>query len=331
MDFLIMEIDHIHFYVDDLTARRNWFVQNMGCQAIGATANHHTATEVLKNGSVYFVLSSALNPLSPVAHYLIKHPCGVADIALRVSSVEEQLLKADRIQVPLQIIPRFQNSIKWAKIAGWESLSHTLIENKSPVDFCQAFFNLDTYAGSNPCLVRDDSAGFTQIDHVVLNVPTGALGQAVHWYQNLFDFQIQQTFEIQTQRSGLNSKVLKSSKGKIYFNINEPSSSGSQIQEYLDENRGAGIQHIALKTSNIVQAVVNLRQRGMAFLSVPVTYYSLLRHRLQQMQTSPFLPQEIQSIESQNILVDWQKHKPESILLQIFSHPIFEQRTFFLS
>jgi 4-hydroxyphenylpyruvate dioxygenase len=326
-----MEIDHIHFYVDNLTARRNWFVQNMGCQAIGATANSHTATEVLKKGAVYFVLSSALTPLSPVAHYLKKHPCGVADIALRVSSIEAQLRKANRIQVPLQTIPRYERQIEWAKIAGWGSLSHTLIENRSPVDFCQAFFGLDARVGFNEYSGRDVSADFTQIDHVVLNVPTGVLDRAVHWYQNLFDFQVQQTFEIQTERSGLNSKVLKSKKGEIYFNINEPSSSGSQIQEFLDENRGSGIQHIALKTSNIVRAVMNLRQRGMAFLSVPATYYSHLRQRLQQMQVPSFLPQEIQNIESQNILIDWQTHKPESTLLQIFSHPIFEERTFFLS
>jgi 4-hydroxyphenylpyruvate dioxygenase len=56
-----------------------------------------------------------------------------------------------------------------------------------------------------------------------------------------------------------------------------------------------------------------------------------LRQRLKQIKVSQFLPQEIQNIEVQNILVDWQAHLPNSILLQIFSHPIFEQRTFFLS
>jgi 4-hydroxyphenylpyruvate dioxygenase len=330
MDFLVMEIDHVHFYVDDLATRRNWFIQNMGCELVSATANHHTVTEVLKSGSVYFVLSTALSPTSPIAHYLKKHPPGVADIALRVRSIETQLEKADQIQVSLQTIPYWGGLLKWAKISGWGSLSHTLIENTSPVDFCQAFFESETQAENSLRAIANPSADFT-IDHVVLNVAAGALDQAVEWYRNLFDFQVQQTFQIQTQTSGLNSKVLMSHNGRVYFNINEPSSSQSQIQEFLDENQGSGIQHVALKTPNILQAVAQMRQRGMKFLSVPATYYSQLTQRLQQRKISQFSQTEIQDIKSQNILVDWQKHNPESILLQIFSHPIFEQRTFFLS
>jgi 4-hydroxyphenylpyruvate dioxygenase len=333
MDFLVMEIDHIHFYVEDLATQRNWFIQNMGCETISAATSHHTATEVLKSGAVYFVLSSALSPTSPVANYLKKHPPGVADIALRVHSIEAQLAKADQIQVSLQTLPWLGGLLKWAKISGWGSLSHTLIENTSPVDFCLAFFGLEAQAEGEGKLraIADPSADFTQVDHVVLNVAAGALSQVVEWYRNLFDFQVQQTFQIQTEISGLNSKVLMSRNGQVYFNINEPSSSRSQIQEFLDENRGSGIQHIALKTPNIMQAVKQMRQRGMKFLSVPITYYSQLSQRLQQGTMSQFSQAEIQDIKAQNILVDWQKNRPNSILLQIFSHPIFEHRTFFLS
>jgi 4-hydroxyphenylpyruvate dioxygenase len=331
MDFLVMEIDHIHFYVDDLATRRNWFTQHMGCEIVSATANHHTETEVLKSGVVYFVLSVALSPTSPVAHYLKKHPPGVADIAIRVRSIETQLAKADQIQVSLQTIPGWGGLLKWAKISGWGSLSHTLIENTSPVDFCQAFFKSKMQVEGSSKASAEKFANFAQIDHVVLNVAAGDLDQVVEWYRNLFDFQVQQTFQIQTATSGLNSKVLMSHNGQVYFNINEPSSGKSQIQEFLDENRGSGIQHIALKTPNILQAVRWMRQRGMEFLSVPATYYSQLTQRLQQRKLTQFSQTEIRDVKDQNILVDWQKNKPESILLQIFSHPIFEQRTFFLS
>jgi 4-hydroxyphenylpyruvate dioxygenase len=331
MDFLVMEIDHIHFYVDDLATRRNWFIQTMGCETISTTVNHHTVTEVLKSGAVYFVLSSALRSTSPVAHYLKQHPPGVTDIALRFDSLEAQLAKADQIQIALQTIPVLSGRLKWAKISGWGSLSHTLIENTSPVDFCLAFFGSEMQAEGSSRAIANPSADFTQIDHVVLNVEAGALSQVVEWYRNLFDFQIQQTFQIQTETSGLNSKVLMSQNGRVYFNINEPSSSKSQIQEFLDENRGSGIQHVALKTPRILQTVRQMRQRGMKFLSVPATYYSQLIQRFEQGKVSQFLQAEIQDIEAQNVLVDWQKNTPESILLQIFSYPIFEQRTFFLS
>jgi 4-hydroxyphenylpyruvate dioxygenase len=331
MDSLVMEIDHIHFYVEDLATQRDWFIQNMGCQTISRCATSHTATEVFKSGAVYFVLSSALSPASPVAQYLKHHPSGVADIALRIHGIEQQLAKASQVQVSLQTPARFGGKLRWAKIAGWDSLSHTLIENTSSVDFCRAIFASDTSPSCATQAAVDAASDFTQIDHVVLNVPAGMLDQAVSWYQNLFDFQVQQAFQIKTETSGLNSKVLKSLGGGIYFNINEPSSSRSQIQEFLDENRGSGIQHIALKTPSIIQSVMQMRQRGMAFLSVPSTYYNQLKERLSQVNISQFLPQEIQEIEAKSILVDWQAHVPGAILLQIFSRPIFEQRTFFLS
>ncbi len=330
MDALVMQIDHIHFYVENVSKQRDWFIQAMGCQVISRTANFHTATEVLKQGAVYFVLSSPLSPDSPVADYLKRHPPGVADIALRVSGIEKLLAKANQIQIPLQCLP-LAKDLRWSKIKGWGSLSHTLIENSSGVDFCQAFSNPEAQAHPNPNFGAEAVIGFTSIDHVVLNVPSGALGQAVAWYQALFGFEVQQAFQIQTKTSGLNSKVLKSRDGDIYFNINEPSSAGSQIQEFLDENKGSGIQHIALKTPNIVQAVTQMRERGMSFLSVPVTYYAQLKQRLKQVQHPPSLLQGMQAIEAQHILMDWKDSAPESILLQIFSHPIFEQRTFFLS
>jgi 4-hydroxyphenylpyruvate dioxygenase len=334
MDSFVMKIDHIHFYVEDVSVRRDWFVQTMGCQVVRRTANPHTATEVLKHGAVYFVLSSPLSAASPVADYLKKHPPGVADIALRVNSIEQLLAKADQIQVPLQR-SQLGNGLRWARINGWGSLSHTLIENYSGVDVCPTFFDPEAQAQFNTQIntqiEAETTTGFTSIDHIVLNVPMGALGQAVAWYQALFGFEVQQAFQIETQTSGLNSKVLKSLEGDIYFNINEPSSAQSQIQTFLDDNQGSGIQHIALKTPNIVQAVTQMQERGMSFLSVPAAYYTQLKQRLQQVQRSPSVLQGMQTIAAQHILMDWKDSAPESILLQIFSQPIFEQRTFFLS
>lgn len=325
-----MQIDHIHFYVEDVSKQRDWFIKTMGCQVVSCTANAHTATEVLEHGAVYFALSSPLSAASPVADYLKKHPPGVADIALRVNNLDQILAQADQVQVPPQLLP-LGKELRWARIKGWGSLSHTLIENSSAADFCPTFFNPNAVPQNSVKLAAEAVTGFTSIDHVVLNVPAGTLGQVVAWYQALFGFEVQQAFQIQTKTSGLNSKVLKSLTGEIYFNINEPSSAQSQIQEFLDENQGSGIQHIALKTSNLVQAVTQMRKRGMSFLSVPVAYYTQLKQRLKQGQGLPFLLQTMQEIEAQNILMDWKDSAPESILLQIFSRPIFEQRTFFLS
>ncbi len=116
------------------------------------------------------------------------------------------------------------------------------------------------------------------------------------------------------------------SQGKVQFPINEPASTNSQIQEFLDINQGSGIQHIALKTSDLVQKVNFLKQRGLSFLTVPDEYYLQLQKR--------WIDQPLlfnwEALKSNQILADWEAVNPEAMLLQIFSQPIFEKPTFFL-
>ena len=117
----------------------------------------------------------------------------------------------------------------------------------------------------------------------------------------------------------------------LRFPVNEPTSANSQIQEFLDFNRGPGIQHIALHTNNIVRLIPNLRQAGLSFLKVPASYYD--RFQLNDYETL-ISPREWQQICQQEILVDLQaKHQQElankTILLQIFTQPIFGLPTFF--
>jgi 4-hydroxyphenylpyruvate dioxygenase len=114
--------------------------------------------------------------------------------------------------------------------------------------------------------------------------------------------------------------------GLVQLPINEPASANSQIQEFLDLNRGAGIQHIALETENLVETIARLRQNGLALIRVPETYYSQLRER-------PGLPISeaiLQAIAAQEILIDWQDDSHSAALLQIFTEPIFDQPTVFL-
>jgi 4-hydroxyphenylpyruvate dioxygenase len=166
----------------------------------------------------------------------------------------------------------------------------------------------------------------TAIDHLVLNVGVGELETAVNWYQKIFDFQPQQSFQIKTDRSGLHSQVMISPHGNIQLPINEPASPSSQIQEFLDVNRGAGIQHIALMIPDLVNAISRFRGAGLSFLSVPQNYY----FQLQQRHKFSLSTEELQAISDQEILVDWHEDAPlGELLLQIFSQPIFSEPTFF--
>jgi 4-hydroxyphenylpyruvate dioxygenase len=318
-----MKIDHVHFYVEDAKSWRNWFVHHLGFQSVAdRSSSFHTCTEVVKSGAVCFFLSSPLLPTSPVAEFLRKYPPGVADVAFAVEDVEAAIAQAQKygatILQPTQERQVGRAFLKCGKIAAWGGLTHTLIER-----------SLVICPSSSVNNTNDNT--FTAIDHIVLNVAVGELDRAVAWYEKILDFQPQQAFKIKTNRSALHSQVMVSRNGSVQLPINEPASRNSQIQEFLDVNRGPGIQHIALRTTNLVSAIAKFRASGLPLLSVPQTYYTQLKQR----PGLPLSPLELEAIAQQEILVDWQEYTPlegrniAPLLLQIFTQPIFEQPTFF--
>ena len=307
-----MKIDRVHFYVRNAARTRDWFIRNVGFKAIGNYINRHTHTELIALNSVFFVLSSPLNSNSPVARYLKSHPSGVVDIAFRVKDLTEIIDRAEDLGVILQNIERSPQGFKYAKIAGGH-IEHTLIEAPDEISLP---FELEQHQNVNHFEI-------TNIDHVVLNVGRDKLDLAVKLYQTLFDFQVQQSFNIHTDRSGLTSQALISKTGEVQFNINQPTSPHSQIQEFIDLNCGAGIQHIALRSRNLIADMTKLQQHDLKFLDVPEAYY-------QKLESLSLSAADKTAIAKLQILVDRDRHLPESLLMQIFTKPIFEQPTFFL-
>lgn len=321
-----MHIDHVHFYVENAQRSRDWFVHTLRFESVASRATPETDYEVVGSGSVFFVLASARRQTSPVANYLRWHPPGVVDVAFRVADLPAVISQAGAAQA--KVLQEMQTDpelgLKWAAIAGWGALRHTLVERSEQTPLLPLANGAAIQLVSLPSKPRTEPEPFTGIDHVVLNVATGDLQPALAWYQQVLGFQPQRSFEIKTARSALCSQVMVHPQGTAQFPINQPGSPNSQIQEFLDANRGAGIQHIALKTLDIVQAIAQLRQSGVSFLAVPDSYYTQLQHRY---QTLPKI--NWQAIAAHQVLVDWQEQTPESVLLQTFTQPIFAQPTFF--
>jgi 4-hydroxyphenylpyruvate dioxygenase len=309
-----MEIDCICLCVIDAQQTRNLLVDRLGLQQLADRSTAHTIEYLVGNEYLLFSISSPLTPASPAADYLNLHPSGIKDVSFRATDLAEIRCKVDRQGVKILATSTSQDDAQWLKIQGWGSLEHTIIEADR---LCEEI----SRSTLNETLVG--------IDHIVLNVAAGELELAVNWYRDLFDFQVQQTFDIHTQKSGLASKALVSSCGKIRFNINEPSASNSQIQSFLDLNRGAGIQHIALQTSDLFATIDRLQQRSVAFLSIPQTYYANLHNRAKLEQHHLLTDREWHQLERLQILMDWSAATPAQILLQIFTQPIFEAPTFF--
>ena len=322
-----MEFERIHFYVEDAPVWCRWFCQRMGFTERARSRCDQTQTLWVSNGAVHFLLSSPLQPESPVAQYLKRHPPGVADVAFWVQNLEAAIARVEqaggKVLHPIQPLDFPPGAGQQAQIAGWGSLTHTLIERPEPVDI-----SLPSVATS--------SNQVAAIDHAVLNVAKGDLSRSVAWYERVLGFQRQQTFTIQTARSGLASQVLAHPQGSVQLPINEPTSANSQIQEFLNANLGSGIQHIALRSRHIVQTVAQLQQKGVNFLTVPSAYYHQLQQRHPQCHPqlvgsvgSAISTQEWQAIQQQRLLLDWRDETPNALLLQTFTQPIFPQPTFF--
>ncbi|MGC1197888.1 MAG: 4-hydroxyphenylpyruvate dioxygenase [Geitlerinemataceae cyanobacterium] len=319
----MVQIDYVRFYVEDAKKFRDWFVQIFGFRSIGSHIDDRTHSEIVSSGTIRFVVSSPLTDTSPVAAYLRQHPPGVADITFVVEDLDEILDRAIVFGVellePRQTQQHPGGCLQWCQIAAWGSLRHTLIQRQglTPLLPGEAFPSFP----ENP----SEISSFQAIDHAVLNVPAGKLQDAVGWYETVLGFAPRQKFTIATDRSSLHSQVMVHPQTGMQFPINEPTSPNSQIQEFLDANRGAGIQHLALRTDRILETIAALRSAGLPFLSVPPSYYL----QLQQKPGFNLSPVEFRHITDLQILVDWQDEYFPAILLQTFTKNIFPEPTFF--
>ena len=166
-----------------------------------------------------------------------------------------------------------------------------------------------------------DSPGLTLIDHLTHNVGRGRMDVWAGFYEKLFNFREIRYFDIEGQHTGLFSRAMTSPCGKIRIPINESQDDKSQIEEYLREYQGEGIQHIALATGNIYRTVDVLRGQGVAFQDTPETYYAGVSARV------PGHHEPLEELRRRRILIDGNPQKGEGVLLQIFTQnvigPIF--------
>jgi 4-hydroxyphenylpyruvate dioxygenase len=156
--------------------------------------------------------------------------------------------------------------------------------------------------------------GLRYTDHMTNNVPVSEMQQWCDFYEKTFNFKETRFFNIKGESTGLISKVMSSPCQKLAIPINEPTDPKSQIQEYIDEYKGSGIQHIALGTDDIVETVSKMRDQGIEFLEVPDTYYDMLKTRL------PNVTEDIEKLRKLRILVDGDE---KGYLLQIFTKNLF--------
>ncbi|MBL9005231.1 MAG: 4-hydroxyphenylpyruvate dioxygenase [Myxococcales bacterium] len=165
---------------------------------------------------------------------------------------------------------------------------------------------------------RVPDKGFTQMDHLTNNVPRGELSKWGSFYRDVFGFKEVRYFDIRGVKTGLTSYALRSPDGSFCIPINEGTEKGSQINEYLEEYKGPGIQHLAFLTDDILSSLAKLEGTPIQFLDIDDDYYREIFLRV------PNVREDHAEIQRRNVLVDGDEH---GYLLQIFTKnligPIF--------
>lgn len=163
--------------------------------------------------------------------------------------------------------------------------------------------------------------GLTFVDHLTHNVIDGHMDEWADYYTRLFGFYQIKYFDIKGAQTGLRSQAMTAPNGKISIPINESSDPKSQINEYINEYNGEGVQHIALFTNDIYQTIEDMRAAGVSFMDTPDTYYEVIEERI------PDHHEDLQRMQKSKILLDADLADNDKKLLQIFTNteigPIF--------
>jgi len=327
-DFLpINGTDYIEFYVGNAKQSAMYYQTAFGFE-LKAYAGPETgikdrASYMLQQGKIRLVLTSSLAPDTEVAQHVNLHGDGVKVLALWVDDAElsynETTKRGAKSHTPPKTIKDEHGEVTVASIHTYGDTLHTFVNRKDYNGvFLPGFIEMSSELPVKPI-------GLKYVDHCVGNVGWGEMNKWVDFYRDVMGFNLLITFDdkdIATDYTALMSKVVSNGNGFIKFPINEPAEGKkkSQIEEYIDFYKGAGVQHIAIATDDIVDTVSEMRRRGVEFLRVPDTYYEDLWDRVGEIE------EDIEPIRENNILVD---RDDEGYLLQIFTKPVQDRPTVF--
>jgi 4-hydroxyphenylpyruvate dioxygenase len=325
--FPINGTDHIEFYVGNAKQAAHYYQSAFGFQLVAyagpETGLRDRTSYVLQQEKIRFVLTAALGPESEISTHVHRHGDGVKVLALLVDNAEDAyhiaLERGALSAAPPKTIADEFGTVTLASIHTYGDTLHTFVQRNNYHGAFMPGFE------ARHSQMKINSIGLKYVDHCVGNVELGMMNKWVQFYQDVMGFNLLVTFDdkdISTDYTALMSKVVSNGNGYIKFPINEPAKGKkkSQIEEYLDFYKGAGVQHIAVATDDILYTVSELRRRGVEFLHVPDTYYETVGERVGEIK------EDLEDLRKLNILVD---RDEEGYLLQIFTKPVQDRPTVF--
>ena len=321
-------IDHVEFYVGNAAHAAHFFKSAFGFTETAyrglETGSRDRVSHVLEQGRIRLVFTGALKGGDEIADHHAHHGDGVHKIALSVPDAAAAYEHAVSHGARGVSRPRWEDDehgrVQLSAIATYGDTLHLFVQRD---EYRGAF--LPGYERRAEAPHDPDELLLMAIDHIVGNVELGHMDEWVHYYERVFGMTEMIHFSdeaISTEYSALMSKVVTDGSGRIKFPINEPAEGKrkSQIEEYIDFYNGAGAQHIALATRDIVGTVGELRERGVEFLSIPESYYDEVPVRIGEIE------EDVEDLKRLGILVD---RDDEGYLLQIFTKPTGDRPTVF--
>ena len=327
-DFLpLLGTDYIEFYVGNAKQAAYFYRSAFGFELIAyagpETGVRGRASYAVKQDKIVLVFTTSFDPNSEISAHINLHGDGVKVLALWVDDAKksfEETTKRGAVAVyEPQVHQDEFGEMVTASIKTYGDTIHTFVERKNYKGVFMPGFK------ATPKDTISKPIGLKFVDHCVGNVGWGEMDTWVKFYEDVMGFKILLTFDdkdISTEYSALMSKVVSNGNGYIKFPINEPAEGKkkSQIEEYIDFYKSAGVQHIAVATDDILKTVAEMRNRGVDFLIVPESYYEDLIDRVGA------IDEDVAALKNLNILVD---RDPEGYLLQIFTKPVEDRPTVF--
>lgn len=297
-------VDFIEYSGPDANYLQNLF-QRMAFKKVAHAQNKNI--QLYRQGNINFILN--LEPGTFATQFAEVHGPSICSTGFKVLDAEQAFKTAvQRGAKPFNGTDVEKGATPFKAVYGIGDSLIYFIDNK---------IHQKLYSEVFPVSAADQKPtgfGLIDVDHFTNNVPRGEMQKWCDFYQNVFNFRETRYFNIKGNQTGLESKVMRSPCGKFSVPINEPTEKKSQIQEYLDEYKGSGIQHLALTTDDIVKTLETMKTSQVEFLSAPPkSYYAMLKDRL------PNVIEDVSRLERNAILVDGDH---EGYLLQIFTKNI---------
>ncbi len=306
-------LDHVGFYVSDLAATRRWWTDSFG---FSVYAKGDDAVGLGSN-QIHLVLTEPGGDHPGIA-YLAKHGDGVSDIALRTADAAAVYQEAVARGATPVSPPTRHGDLITATIQGFGDVAHTFVQRAEGADE-------RALPGFHPVPIGTGPSTYSldEVDHFAICVESGTVDATVEFYEKMLDFELIFVERIEVGTQAMTTKVVQSRSGSVTFTLIEPdvTRDPGHIDGFLKDHDGAGVQHIAFSTDNIVEAVGAVQNNGVEFLSTPDMYYRMLPERFELARYT------VDELKQLSVLVD-EDHDGQ--LYQIFTKSVHPRNTIFM-